>query len=227
MMLTNTEFPGLSVADIAMQFPNSIAVLNKYHIDYCCGGNKPFELACKQAGISPSEVWSLIHNTATNGLLTFTAWSPSLLIDYIQELHHGYVRNNIPIIQNLLEKVCHAHGEEHPELIIIRKKFEMLADELMAHMMKEEEILFPAIKNSTHQQINLQLPISVMLDEHEAAGDLIKSIRTLSGDYQVPVDACPTYLITYKLLNEFDHDLMQHIHLENNILFKKVIGHES
>jgi regulator of cell morphogenesis and NO signaling len=131
-------------------------------------------------------------------------------------------------LELLINKVCLKHGDDQPQLSAIRKDFYALADELLSHLPKEENILFPAIKrlsNSNDAEFaNLQGPVSVMEHEHETAGRFIKSIRSLSDDYTPPADACLSYQMTYKLLQEFESDLMQHIHLENNILFPKAIA---
>ena len=122
------------------------------------------------------------------------------------------------------------HGTEDASLLKVQEAFDRLSEELLAHMPKEEEILFPAIKKMERQQLfahdsfqpsQLKMPITAMEHEHDAAGELIKSIRSLTNHYLPPAYACPTFQITCKMLEEFDKDLMQHIHLENNILFPK------
>ncbi|HET9486443.1 MAG TPA: hemerythrin domain-containing protein, partial [Chryseosolibacter sp.] len=158
-------------------------------------------------------------------------WSATLLADYIIQNHHQYVKNAIPEIEMLLEKVCAAHGSDNIELLNIQQDFSDLAEELLNHMAKEEMALFPAIKRleahngSDHPLTDtLKAPITMMEHEHVIAGDLMKSIRGLSNNYTVPEFACPTYRVTYQKLKEFDNDLMTHVHLENNILFRKA-GH--
>ena len=227
----NLEMANASVADIALHFPQSIVIFNQHNIDYCCNGKKPFMQVCEKANLQPQIIWSEIQekqrDTSGDSLLHFESWSPSLLIDFITEHHHKYVRESIPQLELLLNKVCTKHGLDHPELLAIRKDFYELADELLGHLPKEEGILFPAIKRLANSKgsegLNLSSPVSVMEHEHEIAGKLIKSIRSLSGDYTPPADACLSFQMTYKLLQEFESDLMQHIHLENNILFPKAL----
>ena len=221
-----------SVADIALRFPHAIDILNKHHLDYCCNGKKRFDDVCKENNLDPEQIWQELQH-ANGGSTTrkpdrFESWTLTLLIDYIVMNHHVYVTRAIPEIKGLLNKVCNAHGEDQPYLLSVREKFNSLSQELLAHMTKEEEILFPAIKKieqnaltikSSPSSDNLTIPIMVMEHEHEIAGDLVKSIRTLTNNFMPPAFACPTFLIAYKMLQEFDNDLMQHIHLENNILF--------
>ena len=223
-----------SVADIALRFPHAIDILNKHHLDYCCNGKKLFDDVCKRNNLDPEQIWQEVQYT--NGGSSagksdrFESWNLTLLVDYIVMNHHVYVTSAIPEIKGLLDKVCSAHGDDQPYLLGVREKFNSLSEELLSHMPKEEQLLFPAIKrieqNTLHTKDsfsadNLTIPIMVMEHEHEVAGDLVKSIRTLTNNFMPPAFACPTFLITYKMLQEFDNDLMQHIHLENNILFPK------
>jgi len=225
------EMGNASVADIALHFPQSIAIFNRYNIDYCCNGKKSFVQMCAKANVHPEIVWNEIQekqrNSGGDNHLNFESWEPSLLIDFIVQHHHKYVRESIPQLQALLDKVCSVHGVEQPQLLAIRNDFSALADELLNHLPKEENMLFPAIKgmsqNEDSEFTNLQAPVSVMEHEHETAGKLIKSIRSLSNNYTPPDNACLSFQMTYKLLQDFEGDLMQHIHLENNILFPKAL----
>lgn len=223
------------VADIALAFPQAIDILNKYGLDYCCHGDTPFTQACEEANLNPESVWQEIQKLAGTkrggNQMNFERWTSSMLIDFIVQHHHAYVRESIPQITELLNKICKVHGDTNPELLAVRNDFEDLAEELLNHLPKEEEILFPAIKRlEGHEESeieniilpsSLRMPMRIMEDEHEHAGDLIKSIRKRTNQYTVPTYACPTYQLAFVMLQEFDSDLMQHIHLENNILFPR------
>jgi len=225
-MTTATQIPQMSVAEVSIEFPNALKIFNKYKIDYCCGGQRSFEEACNAAKISSELVWEAINKNGkeAGSAINFKNWSPSLLVDYILDQHHNYVREAIPLLDVLFDKVCSAHGDNHPELFEIKNSFQLLSEELMQHMDKEERILFPAIKmmRDSSTEFPFAQPITVMKDEHESAGNLIKEIRTLTSNYTVPKDVCTTYRMMFTKLEAFDNDLMQHIHLENNILFEKV-----
>jgi len=223
-----------TVADVALSFPHAISVLNKYDLDFCCNGKMPFSEACKKAHLDSVKVWQEILESPpkrASNALHFETWNSSVLADFIIQHHHEYVREAIPKIHELLDKVCSVHADTNPELLSVRTDFEALAEELLGHMPKEEQILFPAIKRMDGQPIAsvesaispaaLDMPIMVMEEEHERAGDLIKSIRSRTSHYTPPVYACPTFQLTYVMLQEFDNDLIQHIHLENNILFPR------
>jgi regulator of cell morphogenesis and NO signaling len=228
------EMNTATVADVALTFPNAIDVLNRYDLDYCCNGNIPFKEACIKLNLDSEKVWEevLIASPKKAGNpLNFESWHSSVLADFIVQHHHEYVRESVPRIRELLDKICSVHADTNPELLAVRTDFEALAEELLGHMPKEEQILFPAIKRiegqpiasveSTISPAALDMPILVMEQEHERAGTLIKSIRARTNHYSPPAYACPTYQLTYTMLQEFDNDLLQHIHLENNILFPR------
>ena len=226
--------PSQTVAELAITHPAALSVFTKYNIDYCCGGNRSLEEACTRIGLNPEKIKQEIFSAPAHdsGLpLRVERWSAALLADYIVQNHHQYVRLAIPEIEALLEKVCAAHGDDNIELLNIQQDFNDLAEELLNHMAKEEVALFPAIKRlESHNDPDhpltdtLKMPIMMMEHEHVVAGELMKSIRHLSNNYTVPEFACPTYRVTFQKLKEFDYDLMTHVHLENNILFRKA-GH--
>jgi regulator of cell morphogenesis and NO signaling len=226
--LDNTS---ISVADLATSYPGALTVFTKYNIDYCCGGNRSLDEACERVGLNPDRIREEIFNSPNQQSavpMRAEQWSAALLADYMVQNHHEYVRKAIPEIQALLEKVCAAHGEDDLSLLNIQQDFRDLSEELLNHMGKEEMTLFPAIKlfeipnDASHPRVStLRAHINMMENEHVIAGDLMKSIRGLSNNYTVPEFACPTYRVAYQKLKEFDNDLMTHVHLENNILFKK------
>lgn len=222
----------LTVAQLAIAQPGALTVFTKYNIDYCCGGHRSLEEACHRIGLDPDNIRAEIHRTSSADpahALRPENWSSTFLIDFIVENHHSFVRKAIPELRALLEKVCERHGNDSLELLKIRECFLDLSEELTNHMQKEEMVLFPAIRRLDAQKLEnhpieriIQAPITAMEDEHQAAGDLVKEIRSLSSNYTPPDFACPTFQITYRKLKEFDNDLMRHIHLENNILFERL-----
>lgn len=233
-LLEPRELLQKTVAEIALAVPQAIEVFNRHHLDYCCGGKKPLAEACERAGLDLQQIIQEIETVqqgarVSNGI-RFETLEPSLLIDFIVQHHHQYVREAIPQIVELLSRVVEAHGQDKPELSNVRALFIDLADELLHHLPKEEEILFPAIKQflkASHAEgfairASVQAPVVVMEYEHEEAGNLVKAIRLLTNNYTVHEGACPTFRLTYTMLEEFDKDLMQHIHLENNVLFPMV-----
>ena len=159
------------------------------------------------------------------------------LVAHIKSTHHKYTREEIARLGPLLEKVCSVHGKNHPELLHIRASFSGLAQELTMHMMKEEMVLFPHIIRMEEAGIqnepilpppfgSVQNPVSMMEHEHDSAGAVLRAMRQAGSGYAPPPDACISYQTLYKALAEFEADLHQHIHLENNILFPRAIAME-
>lgn len=167
----------------------------------------------------------------------FASWSPAFLVDYILANHHAYVRAALPAILAHARKVADTHGERHPEMVEVARTFERVVAEMTQHMMKEEQILFPYVKSLAAQAEadcpaspspfgTVANPIRMMEAEHESAGGAMRRIRELTGGYAPPDDACTTYRATLAELEEFERDLHQHVHLENDILFPRALEME-
>jgi regulator of cell morphogenesis and NO signaling len=231
-----------TVREFAIQIPNATRVFEKLKIDYCCGGNKPLDEACNEAGIEVEEVFRLLGDGEPIQATARVEDSESLplaeLADRIVENHHVFTRQELGRLTALLEKVRSVHGANHPELLAIQSEFHTLRAELEPHMLKEERILFPHIKQLEVAATkgaplpfapfgSVHNPIAAMMREHDAAGDILKSIRKLSSDFVVPDDGCFSYRTLYNALEALESDLHQHIHLENNILFPRAENMES
>lgn len=229
------EMEGLTLAEVALEFPQSIKILHRYGLDYCFSGRKLFSQACERANILPSKVWSEIANelpmAGPTARYRFQNWKTDMLIDFIQQQHHQYLRKSIPEIASLLSVICNVHGTDKPHLLEIRNHFETLAAEIMEHMPAEENVIFPAIRRLTKSPVlreneslleSVEINIAALEHEHSRAGDLLKMIRELTGNYQSPAYACPTFQLAFRMLEEFEQDYIQHVHLENNVLFSKV-----
>jgi regulator of cell morphogenesis and NO signaling len=206
-------------------------VFQKYKIDFCCGGNLLLQEACRNQGIEPDAIiagLAALQRQPTDHSKNYTAWKLPFLVDYIINVHHSYINEHGPNLSLLAEKTAEVHGERHPELREIATIFSSIMRDLKEHLHDEEETFFPAIKRLSETQKEAVSPdvIRKGLDklriEHEAVGEAIHAIRRLSRDFQIPADACNTYTIAYRSLEEFEDDLHQHVHLENNILFPKV-----
>lgn len=216
-------------------------IFKKFNLDFCCGGKKTIAQACNDKKVDIMEIENELNKIDTQGAQTshkFDDWELDFLVDYILNTHHKYVKNAIPILLDYTSKVAKVHGQEHPEVITIANKFHEAADELNGHMCKEEQILFPYIKQLVSAKSNkssipgsvfetIKNPINMMEHEHDVVGDIFKTIRELSNNYAAPEDGCTTYKVSYLKLKEFEEDLHQHIHLENNILFPKSIKLEN
>lgn len=224
-----------SLAQIVNTNHRAATVFEKYHLDFCCKGKRTLQQACTESEIKIEEVLSDLERTAQGkGIpIHYENMSLTQLADYIVLTHHSYVKKEMPAILSYLEKVAFKHGDRHPEMIRILELFATVKEEMGQHMQKEEQILFPRIKEVEQQLgegsemiINnsfLLSPISMMEQEHDHAGSLLSEIRKLTNDYTPPADACTTYKLSFAALQAFEQDLHQHVHLENNILFPKAL----
>jgi len=231
-----------TVRELALQNPAATRVFEKLGIDYCCGGNQSLEQACRAANLPVNQVLDSLEmaEQTTRAAQTIRDWQREPLGDlvaHINSTHHKCTREEIARLGPLLEKVCSVHGKNHPELLHVRTSFAGLAQELTMHMMKEEMVLFPYIVRMEeaviqHEPVlpppfgSVQNPVSMMEQEHESAGAALRAMRQASHGYAAPLDACVSYQTLYKAFSEFEADLHEHIHLENNILFPRAIGME-
>ena len=231
-----------TVREFALENPSSTRVFESLGIDYCCGGNRSLRDACRTANVSVDEVLDSLEKAdqAVPALQEDRHWQSqplAALIAHIQSTHHKYTREEIARLGPLFEKVYSVHGKNHPELLEIRELFRNLAQELAAHMMKEEVVLFPYIagmeaavtKNEAITRPpfgSVRNPVSMMEHEHDSAGNALRAIRSATNGYSAPADSCVSYQTLYRALAIFEGDLHQHIHLENNILFPRALALE-
>lgn len=222
---------------VAMDF-RAASVLSNAGLDFCCGGSKTLDAACREKGISTEKILDKLAELESQPVIpgqNFNEWQPDFLSDYIINVHHSYIRKTLPDLLHYTEKIMLVHGYRHPELNEVADLFGTLGKELLAHLDKEENVLFPAIREAVKskspealQTIAAELP--GMNSEHEFVGGAMDKINEITGGYNVPADGCNTYAVTFKLLREFEEDIHVHVHLENNILFPKSLiiqGHES
>jgi regulator of cell morphogenesis and NO signaling len=207
------------------------AIFRDAGIDFCCGGNKSLMDACQEKDIDLKTM--MVKLEALNGTdpepgRNYKNWEPLLLIQYIQQVHHTFVRAKLPELRFYTNKIAEVHGEHHPELHEVYSIIEKVNEELLIHLQMEEEVLFPAILQASSESGSakdlIRNEIERMGGEHEFAGECMDQIQLITYGYQIPPDACPTYIATMKLLRQFEDDLHIHVHLENNILFPKALG---
>jgi regulator of cell morphogenesis and NO signaling len=235
-----------TVREMALNVPAATRVFEKLGIDYCCGGNKSLEQACSEANLPLPRVLESLASAATfakerkDGSVTVQDWQNAPLADlaaHIKSTHHKYVKEEITRLAPLFEKVCGKHGAGHPELFKLQSDFRELSRELTTHMMKEEMVLFPYIERMEEAVIGgepvlpapfgtVRNPVANMVHEHDSAGNLLRHMRQLSDGYTPPAAACTSFKTLYWALAEFERDLHQHIHLENNILFPRAVEME-
>lgn len=230
------------VTDIVVQDFRTSYVFGKYGIDYCCGGKRPLNTACQILGLDVEvvkkeliESMRVVHISSSTD---FSNWNLHFLIDYISNVHHSYLVTNFPAITKTVEHFVSSHKTKYPYLTDLLDTFYCLKNNLTAHIDLENNIIFPYIKQILHAYENretyeallvrtLRKPIDNMIKhEDEHVEKYIHSLRVLSSNYTAPANSCITHRVAFAKLKELDQDLMQHIHLEKNILFPKVIAIE-
>lgn len=236
--------PARTVKDVALGVSGATRIFEKLGIDYCCGGNRTLGDACRLANRSFEEVvGSLAAAAATPSAAISMAddWQQqrlAALSRHIVETHHTFTRNELTRLEHLLDKVCSVHAENHAELGSVQRLFEVLKADLLPHMLKEEKILFPYVEELEMAAMDgapypqpffgsVQNPVQMMMNEHDAAGDLLRQLRDVTSNYTPPADACISYRTLYQALADFEADLHQHIHLENNLLFPRAVEMEA
>jgi regulator of cell morphogenesis and NO signaling len=229
----------MTVREVTVELPQSTRLFEKLKIDYCCGGNRPLAEACAAAGVQVDNLMEMLaevteSKTQDDDAMDFQEVSLPGLIEHIVNTHHVFTKSEIDRLEALADRVLGAHGGNHPELVHLNELWARLSADLKPHMFKEEQILFPYITAMSHAAEHNQRgpfapfgtvnnPIRMMMREHDAAGEIVRELRKLTSDYQTPTDACVSYQTLYKALEDFEKDLHQHIHLENNILFPKAL----
>ena len=209
------------------------AILDRYGLDYCCGGTRTLAEGCQTRGVSVERVVSDLEALDPETRES-PEQDPGALIEHIVTRHHVYTREAMPVIQHHLSTIAAVHGARHPELPFIEAKFSKVAADMSLHMVKEERVLFPyiraladAVSHGTPPPPDMfgtvQNPIRMMEIEHQDAGDGIAAIRELTHGYETPADACATYSMAMRELEAFEKDLHVHVHLENNVLFPRAV----
>jgi regulator of cell morphogenesis and NO signaling len=230
------DWANMPVSQLVRQRQDRAAVFEAFGIDFCCGGATTLADACREQAVSLQEVTRAVKASDAAPVESAEAdWareSLQSLVDHIVARHHSYLREQLPRIGALLEKVIARHADKHASLIELRGIYAGLCHELFQHMMKEERVLFPYIRLLEEALRegqpaprfccgSIQQPIQVMEDEHQSAGDALKRMRELTLGFQPPDDACDAYRKLMNDLRDLERDLHLHIHKENNILFPR------
>lgn len=221
----------MTVGEIVAEDYRASQVFRSLGLDFCCGGGKTLEEACRSKKIDLDKVKteiSLLKRTVSDEQ-NYNDWELDFLVDYIIQNHHSFVRRMLPEVDFYAEKVANRHGQSHPELFEILKVVRQLGPELLEHLKKEEHETFPSIKalvKNPGKDKSEKPMIDVLEEEHEKAGELMAIIEELSNGFTPPAGACASYHLLFKNLEAFKSDLHKHVHLENNILFPKALALE-
>jgi regulator of cell morphogenesis and NO signaling len=233
-----TATPATPIGDVVASDYQTAAVFERHGLDFCCGGRRTIEQACRAAGVDTAglirEIDAVLNGRAPDAP-SFASWSARRLVVYIVDHHHAFVRGALAPMLQYSGRIATVHGQRHPELIRLAAIVARVADEMTDHMQKEERILFPFIAALEAAAETggavvaapfgaVANPIHAMEAEHQVVGDAMAEIRELTSGYQPPADACTTYRVAFSELEAFERDLHAHVHLENNILFPRAIA---
>lgn len=227
-----TNISERTLASIVTEKFQTVQVLEKYNLDFCCKGKRTLSEACAEKGLPLniiSKELNHVVNAAEKKHMPFTEMNAEQLISYILIHHHFYVKQSMPGIFSHLQKVALKHGDKFPYMQKVLELFSGVKDEMTAHMKKEELILFPRIRSteillSKNEPIEIpesyiSMPVKMIEAEHENAGAILNAIRELTNNYTAPQGACTTFKLSLTELKQFEEDLHRHVHLENNLLF--------
>jgi len=213
------------VGEIAAEYPMATQVFARHGIDFCCGGGVPLEQACAQRGLDAPLILEEIEQALARSDSDLERWieaPPADLVRHIVHTYHVPLREELPRLESMLRKVNRVHGDKEPErLPRLLSTFLELEAELVDHMAREEEALFPEILQHGEEAV---VPVEPFVDEHTEAGQALAKIRELTDDFQVPDAACNTWRALWHGLEALEQSMHQHIHLENNVLFPRVNG---
>lgn len=223
------------IGDIVARFPKAMDIFKQYKIDFCCGGDRPLKEAIIEQKLSGEEIISKINEEYSkyiNQEIKDVDWNKepySKLIEHVVNTHHAYLNETLPRLSELTTKILRVHGANHSELAKVHKLFHSLKMELEQHLIKEEEIVFPLIieyEKTRDEDIlkNANQKIAELEEEHEGAGSILKELRAITNNYEIPEGVCNSYIGTYRLLEDMEDDTFRHIHLENNIMFPRLMS---
>jgi regulator of cell morphogenesis and NO signaling len=229
--------PDTAIGHIVAEEPSAARLFERLGVDYCCGGDRSLEAACAEEGLDATTVLRMLEadvdpdevDAASDEATDWTTAPLDDLIDHIEQTHHAYLREELPHLEKLLDKVTRAHAEEAPWLESLREVFSDLKPHMLRHIEKEETIVFPFIRQRLGQEVNDDAdpialgpqPMNMMEMEHDDTGEVLERIRALTDDYTAPDWACDTLRDTLERLHELERDTHQHVHKENNILFSR------
>ena len=215
-----------TLGELVAEAPGRAAVLDRLGLDYCCHGQRTLADACTEAGLAAEVVVAELDTAISRPVDHPT--DPAALADHIESTHHTYLHAELPALDTLAAKVAGVHGERHPELAEVHRLVVALRADLEPHLLKEEQVLFPAIRalvggGREFRFGTVHNPIRMMSMEHDRAGELLAALRDVTGAYRVPDDGCASYRSLYERLEALEGDTHRHIHLENNVLFPAAV----
>jgi regulator of cell morphogenesis and NO signaling len=232
----------LAVSDIVKSDFRTADVFRKYGIEYCCGGKWPLKTACELKGAPYSDVYEDLERATRNNAVPpttdFTNWSVNFLTDYIVNIHHDYLKKNLPLVQEHILRFAEGHRKKFSYVDDLLQTIQQLTRDLVPHLQQEEEVIFPYVRRISHAYSSkesyasllvrtLRKPVEdIMHYEHALVLKAMLHLRHLKNNYRLPDGACISHSVVFHKLKELDNDLAQHMYLENEVLFPRAIAME-
>jgi regulator of cell morphogenesis and NO signaling len=212
-----------TLAELAVKYPAASRVFHRHGLDFCCHGNRALEEACEERGLRPDSVLGEIEREerVCGDLPRWETKPLRQVIDYIVDYYHRRLREELPLLIGMAARVEKVHAEKASCPRGLAAHLNFIHNDVVDHLAKEETILFPMI--AAGRGSHASAPIHVMELEHEDHGESLKRTRELTSNFKIPPEACATWSALYLRLEEFEAELMEHIHLENNILFRRAL----
>ncbi len=233
MMPVFTFSPSARVGDIVAAQPLLAGVFARLGIDYCCGGKISLAEACAAKRFDPATVAVLLdaaaHPGASSAHIDAAGMTLTALADHIESTHHAYLKQELPVMLEQAQRVAMTHAWRDERLTAVGATVEALATEMADHMRKEEQVLFPLVRELERSggagstAVAMAKSIAEMEAEHDAAGRALATLRELTDGFVPDQDACNTHRALLAGLARLEHDLHQHVHKENNVLFPRAL----
>jgi regulator of cell morphogenesis and NO signaling len=234
------EFSERTVGELAVEMPNSIRVFEAWKIDYCCGGQTPLTDACRAIGRSVDDFIAELGRATAVPDASMRDWTSDSLADMSSNIirtYHTYTREELQTLAPLADKVLSVHGQRRPELADVVVLLRELTNDLLPHMLKEEQVLFPFVVQLEEAKAaqrpaptpffgTVKNPVRMMMQEHDRVGELLASLRSVTEEYTAPESACFSYRELYRRLAEFEQRTHEHVHIENNLFFPRAVALE-
>ena len=234
-MITMTDLTDRTVGELATEVPTSIRIFEAWKIDYCCGGMTPLTDACARAGKSVEAFVAELERAAAVPNASGRDWRGENLktrASNIVSIYHEYTRQELATLTPLANKVLGVHGQRRPELAQVAELLSDISADMLPHMLKEEQILFPYVGQLEAGSAptpffgTVKNPVKMMMLEHDRVGELLASLRKVTSDYTLPEGACFSYRELYRRFAEFEQRTHEHIHIENNLYFPRAVALE-
>ncbi|WP_426446185.1 iron-sulfur cluster repair di-iron protein [Paenibacillus sp. S-38] len=221
-----------TVGEIVAEYPNTSNLFKQHRIDFCCGGGHPLSEVLQKSGVDKAEFLDRLQaiieasDRSARTDIDWRSYGSERLIEHITKVHHDFLRSELPVLYDFVTKIKQVHGGLHPELVELHRLYTSMKEELEEHLVQEEERVFPLIlahERTGDGALKRQAgeAIHVLEADHSRVGDILREMRSVTGDYQLPEGACRTYTVSFQKLEQLESDLFEHIHLENNILFPR------